>query len=115
MTAILRIGLAVMLFAAWAWEQEYWISTYAGGGTPPASSRALNAIFGRPWRVAVDTAGRVYFTGFSCVFRLDSSSTVTRVAGTGTDGYSGDGEPATSAQLNNPAGVAVDSSDNLYT
>ena len=39
---------------------------------------------------------------------------ITTIAGTGSDGYSGDGGAATSAQLNNPAGVALDSSGNVY-
>src|SRR5580704_14571850 len=42
------------------------------------------------------------------------SSIIQTVAGTGTAGYNGDGIPATSAELNNPYGVAVDSAGNLY-
>ena len=39
---------------------------------------------------------------------------ITTVAGNGTRGFSGDNGPATSAQLNDPYGVAVDSAGNLY-
>ena len=43
-----------------------------------------------------------------------STGIITTVAGNGTAGYSGDGGPATSAELNSPAGVALDSSGNIY-
>jgi sugar lactone lactonase YvrE len=39
---------------------------------------------------------------------------LTTVAGTGVAGYSGDGGPATAAELNQPAGVAIDAAGNLY-
>jgi hypothetical protein len=41
-------------------------------------------------------------------------SPITTVAGTGNDGYSGDGGPATAAQLDKPNGLDVDSQGNLY-
>ena len=39
---------------------------------------------------------------------------ISTVAGNGTQGFSGDGGPATSAELNSPGGVAVDSSGSLF-
>ena len=43
-----------------------------------------------------------------------SAGTITTVAGNGNEGFSGDGGPATSAWLDAPTGVAVDSAGNLY-
>ena len=45
---------------------------------------------------------------------LAASGDISTVAGTGTKGFSGDGGPATSAQLNTTSSVAVDSSGNLF-
>jgi uncharacterized protein (TIGR03437 family) len=84
---------------------------YTGDGGP-ATSAELNG----PWGVAVDAAGNLYIADVSnnCVRKV-SNGVITTVAGNGTAGYTGDGGPATSAQLNNPYGVAVDSaSGNLY-
>ncbi len=46
--------------------------------------------------------------------RVDTSGTISTVAGTGAGGYSGDGGPAVSAQLQVPQAVAFDKSGNLY-
>lgn len=48
------------------------------------------------------------------VRKVDSSGVISTVAGTGMAGFSGDGGPATAAQLNTPSGVAVDSAGNVY-
>jgi hypothetical protein len=65
--------------------------------------------------VAVDSAGNLYIadSGNNRVLKL-SDGVLTTVAGEGTYGFGGDGGPATSAQLKNPAGLAVDSDDGLY-
>jgi sugar lactone lactonase YvrE len=47
-------------------------------------------------------------------FGVTGSNTITTIAGTGVQGFSGDGGPATSAQLNTTQGVAVDGQGNLY-
>ena len=63
--------------------------------------------------VAVDSAGNLYFAdGYR--IRKFSNGAITTVAGNGTPGFIGDNGPATSAQLSNPGGLAVDSSGNLY-
>ena len=56
----------------------------------------------------------VDFSSGNIVFKGDGTGTLTRVAGTGTPGYSGDSGPATEAQLNQPKGVAVDAGGALY-
>jgi sugar lactone lactonase YvrE len=65
-------------------------------------------------RVAVDVAGNVYFSSGNSVFKLDPAGNLARVAGTGMQGFSGDGGAAISAQLWSPYGVAVDISGNVY-
>jgi uncharacterized protein (TIGR03437 family) len=94
--------------------QQYIISTYAGGAPPPTPVAGVQASIGGPQAVAVDSAGNVYFTSDNCVLKLDSTGTLTRVAGTSRLGYSGDGGQATSAQFANPTGVAVDAAGDLY-
>jgi len=68
-----------------------------------------------PMGLAVDSSGNLYIadTGNNIIRKL-ASGVVTTVAGNGAAGYSGDNGPATSANLNDPSGVAVDSSGNLY-
>lgn len=68
-----------------------------------------------PTDVAVDGSGRVYIadSGNSRVRRV-TSGIITTVAGNGVFGYAGDGGPATSAQINQPYGIGVDSAGNLY-
>jgi uncharacterized protein (TIGR03437 family) len=94
------------------------ITTVAGNGTQgfggdngPATSAQLF----RPSGVAVDSAGNLYIADtFNNCIRKVSGGVITTVAGSGTQGFSGDNGPATSAQLYWPWGVAVDSAGNLY-
>ena len=102
-----------MLQLGTLWAQSYVISTVAGGSPAPAAAAATSVAVGLPGRVAVDPSGNVYFTALNSVFRL-SGGVMSRVAGNGEPGYSGDGGPATSAQLNTPQGVVVDSAGDIY-
>jgi uncharacterized protein (TIGR03437 family) len=95
------------------------ITTFAGSGTAgfagdngPAGSAQLNAPFG----VAVDAAGNLYIAEFSNnrVRKVSTNGNIGTLAGNGVSGFSGDGLQATSAQLNGPQGVAVDSAGNVY-
>jgi uncharacterized protein (TIGR03437 family) len=70
-----------------------------------------------PTGVAVDSAGNLFIAnqGNHDVWKVAAGTgIVTVVAGTGVQGYSGDGGPASRAQLNQPSGVAVDNAGNLY-
>jgi RHS repeat-associated protein len=84
---------------------------YAGDGGP-----ATSASFYYPQGIAVDGAGNVYIADQSN-HRLRkitaSTGTITTIAGNGTAGFSGDGGPATSAELY-PYDIALDAAGNIY-
>jgi uncharacterized protein (TIGR03437 family) len=62
---------------------------------------------------AFDSQGNLYISSYASIERV-SGGVITRVAGNGTVGHSGDGGPATSAQLAGPSGITVDPSGNIY-
>jgi uncharacterized protein (TIGR03437 family) len=112
------LGVAAVLLASLvscaALGQTYTISTFAGSA-PQANVLATSAALGTPISVAVDSAGNLFFCVQSAVMRVDfQTGILTVVAGNGTKGFSGDSGPATSAALNEPGGVAVDSAGNVY-
>jgi len=96
------------------------ISTFAGvglNGILGAGGPASSAQIGYSTGIAFDAAGNLYLAETSNnVVSMISAKTgfISTVAGNFTPGYSGDGGPATSAQLNSPNGVAVDSAGNIY-
>lgn len=79
-------------------------------------SPASGAPLGKLWGTAFDADGNLYVSDEdnNVVLRVATSGTLTVVAGNGIRGFSGDGGPATSASLNKPYGLAVDSAKNLY-
>ena len=95
------------------------IGTVAGTSTQGFSGDegpATSAQLERPSGVAVDSSGNLFIADLinNRIRKVDTSGNISTVAGTSTAGWSGDGGPATSAQLNFPHGVAVDSSGNLF-
>ena len=98
-------------------DAEGTITTVAGTGDSrfsgdggPATEAGLD-----PRAVAVDGAGNLYIADYDNhrVRRVDAEGTITTVAGSGDEGFSGDGGPATEAGLD-PRAVAVDGAGNLY-
>ncbi len=94
------------------------ISTVAGNGARgfsgdggPATQASLNG----PVDIVADSTGALYISDRSNNrVRMVVSDTITTVAGSGADGFSGDGGPATSASLSGPRGISLDGEGNLY-
>jgi sugar lactone lactonase YvrE len=87
------------------------VSGYSGDGGA-ATSAQIDRVEG----ITVDAAGNLYFSDKQrhVVRKVDATTgIITTVAGS-TQGFSGDGGPATSAQLSSPRGLATDSAGNLY-
>jgi sugar lactone lactonase YvrE len=81
----------------------------------PALSIATKSVVLWPNAVAADAAGNVYYVSVSAVYKVDANGVLTRFAGTGTNGYSGDGGPAELAALGMwVSGIAPDAEGNLY-
>ena len=83
-----------------------------GGDGGPATQAPLFL----PTGVAVDGEGNLYIADQynHRIRRVDSTGTITTIAGTGERRFGGDGGPAIRAQLDAPSGVAVDGAGNLY-
>ncbi len=96
------------------------ITTYAGGswGYGGDNGPATNASFNIAWGIAIDGAGNIYVADqFNNVIRkINTAGIISTIAGNYSlgAGYSGDGGPATAAQLYFPNGVAVDGANNIY-
>jgi sugar lactone lactonase YvrE len=93
------------------------IATFAGGGTGGDGGPATSATFADPYNVAEDSAGNLYVAD-SANNRIrkitPGGASVSTVAGNGIAGYSGDGGPATSATLDAPTMVILNSAGNLF-
>ncbi len=96
------------------------MTTIAGNGTAGYSGnggQATDAELNQPAGLALDGSGDLFIAdaGNNVIRELNlTTGIITTVAGNGTAGSSGDGGLATDAELNNPTGVAVDSSGNIY-
>ena len=85
---------------------------YSGDG-----GAATGALLSEPFMCAFDAQGNLYVAEAMnhCVRRVDKDTgVITTVAGNGTEGYSGDGGPATEARMNQPYSLQVDSNGHIY-
>jgi len=97
------------------------ISTIAGNGVKGFSGDGGPATAAQlyfPYDVAVDNSGNLFIadTTNNCIRKVDTAGIISTIAGNGDGdwGFSGDGGPATAAQLDSPCGIAIDSNGNLY-
>jgi sugar lactone lactonase YvrE len=87
------------------------------GGARGDGGPAVSASLAEPSGIAVDSSGNIFIADRTfCRIREVSAQTgiISTVAGTDTCWHTGDGGPATSATLNNPSGVALDSVGNIF-
>jgi hypothetical protein len=95
------------------------ITTLAGDGKPGFSGdggHAMSASLRFPSGVSVSASGNVYIADWhnQCVRVINTSGTITTLAGTGVAGFSGDGATAGDAGLRFPFGLTVDSKGNIF-
>lgn len=114
---ILMIGSLFLSLTSNA--QNYTVNTIGGDGTIGSSGNnglATLAELNSPTNVVADDSGNVFLVdnGNYEIRKISKAGTITTVAGTGTIGFSGDGGAATSAQINNVQGIALDATGNIY-
>ncbi|HTB31647.1 MAG TPA: T9SS type A sorting domain-containing protein [Bacteroidia bacterium] len=111
--------LVALLLATSFVSRSQIINTFAGNGVNgytgdggAATAAELSGIVG----VVADAAGNIYTAEYSnnIVRVINTSGIISTFAGNGHAGYSGDGGPATAAELHWPNSVGVDAAGNVY-
>jgi hypothetical protein len=92
------------------------VALQAQTAASPASTPAGAVALLQPLGLAYDAQGDLFFAeaGNHTIRRLDPAGNLTTVAGSGTQGFSGDGGAAIAAQLDSPHAVVLDSAGNLF-
>ena len=99
------------VISTFAGREENRDGAFGGDGGP-----ATAALLAEPNGVEADSAGNLYIAdkGNHRIRKVDSVGVISTFAGTGVNGFGGDGGPATAAQLSYPYDVATDGAGNLY-
>jgi uncharacterized protein (TIGR03437 family) len=122
-TFISLLGIVLLFVPTLCRADGFRITTVAGCGScsPPNlgdGGQATNASLLNPAGLAVDVMGDFYIADrHGRIRKVSGSGLITTVAGGGNNGvccFSGDGGPATGAQLNNPSSVALDAAGDIY-
>ena len=97
----------------------YTITTVAGTGATGSTGdggAALSALLSTPFAVAVDAAGNLYIADEfnNKIRKVTRDGNISTIAGNGTNGFTGDGGPATSAEFASPSGIVLDATGNIY-
>ena len=95
------------------------ITTIAGVDSAGYNGDGIAAIaseLNRPFSIGVNNTGNVYIADRynSRIRCVAPDGIISTIAGTGVVGFSGDGGPATAAQIATPTGVAADGAGNVY-
>jgi hypothetical protein len=87
------------------------IAGYNGDGIPATAAQLKT-----PMSITGDASGNLYFSDYdnNRIRKIDAAGIISTYAGNGTIGYGGDGSAATAAQLNNPKGLVIDNTGNMY-
>ncbi len=81
----------------------------SGNGGPATAAKLTN-----PYCLVVDKFDNVYIGEHTVIRKISAAGIISNYAGIGTIGYSGDGGPATAAQLVGIRGLAIDGIGNMY-
>lgn len=112
-------GNVVMMVSKATMTVSYVVGSSATRGSIGSTGdggAATSALLNTPCALALDAVGNLYIAdqGNNKVRVVSTAGVINTFAGTGVKGYGGDNATATSAQLNQPQGVAVDVSGNVY-
>ncbi len=111
---VLMVSMTVGNAAAAHAQANNTIQTVAGGAVASGAANAWD--IPGPNAVVEDSSQNLYIASPASynVFKVTPAGVISVFAGSGIQGFSGDGGPATKATLSSPSGLAIDSAGNIY-